>query len=66
MKRARSFPCGARVLVDGRDEAIVAQAFPQGSTSYLFAHYVVHFVNGDRNVAVAWARVGVDRKPVSP
>lgn len=55
------FPVGARVLVDGRDEAIVAQAFPEGSSSYLFPHYKVHFVGGDRNVAVAMKRVGVER-----
>ncbi len=33
------FPVGARVLVDGRDPAIVKQAFPEGSSSYLFPHY---------------------------
>ncbi len=56
------FPTGARVLVDGRDEAIVAQGFPDGSTSFPFAHYKVHFVGGDRNVAVAMDRIGVERK----
>jgi hypothetical protein len=56
------FFVGARVLVDGRDEAIVMQAFPDGSSSFLFPHYKVHFVGGDRNVAVAIDRVDVDRK----
>jgi hypothetical protein len=56
------FPHGARVLVDGRDEAIVKQAFPQGSTSYMFPHYKLDIVDGDKNVAVAMNRVGVDRK----
>ena len=53
------FPVGARVYVDGRDEATVAQAFPKGSSSFLFAHYKVHFTGGDRNVAVSMKRVGV-------
>lgn len=56
------FPVGSRVLVDGRDEAIVRQVFPEGSSSYLFPHYKVDFVDGDRNVAVRWDRVGVERK----
>ncbi len=51
------YPSGARVYVDGRDEAIVRQAFPEGSTSHLFAHYKVDLVGGDRNVAVAMSRV---------
>jgi hypothetical protein len=55
------FPCGARVLVDGRDEAVVKQAFPNGSSSFLFAHYKVDIVGGDRNVAVGIDRVGVER-----
>lgn len=53
------FPVGARVFIDGRDSAIVKQVFPQGSTSYLFPHYKVDFVMGDKNVAVSMARVGV-------
>jgi hypothetical protein len=53
------FPPGARVLVDGRDVAIVRQHFPQGSSSYGFAHYKVDMVDGDRNVAVAIKRLGV-------
>lgn len=57
-----TFPSGARVLVDGRDEAIVKQAFPEGSTSFLFPHYKLDIVNGDKNVAVNMKRVGVDRK----
>jgi hypothetical protein len=56
------FPSGARVLVDGRDEAIVRQAFPKGSSSFMFPHYKVDFVGGDKNVAVNMKRVGVDRK----
>lgn len=53
------FPCGAKVLVDGRDVAVVKQAFPQGSSSYLFPHYKLDFVGGDKNVAVSMTRVGV-------
>ena len=59
---SQTFPIGARVYVDGRDEAIVRQAFPQGSSSYMWAHYKVDFVDGDRNVAVALKRVGVEKK----
>lgn len=39
------FPSGARVLVDGEREAIVRQAFPEGSTSFFFPHYKVDFCN---------------------
>jgi hypothetical protein len=60
-RRGTSFPSGARVLIDGRDEAIVRQAFPEGSSSYLFPHYKLDIVGGDKNVAVAMKRIGVDR-----
>lgn len=53
------FPVGAKVYVDGRDLAIIAQVFPEGSASYLFPHYKVDFVNGDKNVAVCIGKVGV-------
>jgi hypothetical protein len=59
---SKPFPVGARILVDGRDEAIVKQAFPEGSSSFLFPHYKLDFVGGDKNVAVSVARVGVERK----
>lgn len=49
-------------MLDGRDEAIVKQAFPEGSTSYLFPHYKVDVVDGDRNMAIAMSRVGVRRR----
>lgn len=57
-----TFPVGARVLVDGRDEVRVTQAFPEGSSSHLFPHYRVDFKGGDRNVAVSMKRIGVERK----
>lgn len=57
-----SFPIGARVLVDGQDEAIVRAYFPHGSSSFQFAHYKVDFVGGDKNVAVFVDRVGVVTK----
>ncbi len=60
--KASVFPVGAKVLVDGRDIATVKQAFPEGSSSYLFPHYKLDFVGGDKNVAVAMKRVGVERK----
>jgi hypothetical protein len=56
-----AFPSGARVLIDGRGEAIVRQAFPEGSTSYLFPHYKVDIIKGDTNVAIRWDRIGVRR-----
>lgn len=61
-----TFPIGARVLVDGRDEAIVQQVFPMGSSSFAFPHYKVRFVGGDSNVAVALGRVSAERKPHAP
>lgn len=56
------FPVGARVLVDGRDEARVAQVFPESSSSFLFPHYKLHFRGGDQNVAVSMKRVGVTER----
>jgi len=53
------FPYGSKVLVDGRDLAVVKQAFPEGSTSYLWPHYKLDFQGGDKNVAVSMKRVGV-------
>jgi hypothetical protein len=58
----KTFPIGARILVDGRDEAIVKQAFPEGSSSFMFPHYKVDIVGGDKNVAVAIKRVGVEKR----
>ena len=57
-----SFPNGAKVYVDGRDLAIVKQAFPAGSSSYAWPHYKVDFVDGDKNVAVPFGRVGVEAR----
>jgi hypothetical protein len=58
-----TFPVGARVYVDGRDEAIIVQVFPEGSTSLLSAHYCVRFVGGGpEQVKVAMSRVGVERR----
>ena len=57
---AMTFPIGARVCVDGRDEAIVKQVFANGSWAFLWPHYKVDFVDGDENVAVTMNRVGVD------
>ena len=54
------FPIGARVLVDGRDEAIVKAAFPKGAAMFLFPHYKLDFIDGDKNVAVSMKRVGVE------
>ena len=58
---SRTFPVGARVLIDGLDEAVVAQVFPEGSSSLLAPHYKVRFVGGrpGEQVAVAMSRVGV-------
>ena len=62
-KTAAGFPVGARVLVDGKVQAIVKQYFPEGSSSFMFPHYKLDFVGGDRNVAVNVSRVGVGKKP---
>jgi len=59
------FPPGARVLIDGRDEARVKQAFPEGSSSYLFPHYKLDIIDGDTNVAVHMSRVGVERRTLN-
>ena len=56
-KEMEMFTIGARVLIDGQYPAIVRAAFPKGSTSYLFPHYKVDFVAGDKGAAVAWGRV---------
>ncbi len=59
------YPIAARVLVDGRDEAIVRAVFPEGSTSYSFPHYMLTFVGGGEApkdwVCIAMKRVGVER-----
>jgi hypothetical protein len=55
----KTFPVGAKVMIDGRHPAIVRAVYPEGSTSFLFAHYKLDVVNGDRNVAVAMKRIGV-------
>jgi len=60
----KTFPVGARVYVDGRDEAIVAQVFPEGSSSLMGPHYCVRFKGGDGGqVKVSMKRVGVVKKP---
>lgn len=51
-----TFSVGTRVYIDGEDEAIVKAYFPKGSSSYLFPHYKVDMVNGDRNVAISAKR----------
>jgi hypothetical protein len=56
------FQPGARVYLDGTDVAVVREAFPEGSSSFLFPHYKVDILRGDRNVAIHMSRVGVDRK----
>ena len=53
------FPVGARVLVTGYGErvAVVREHFPEGSTSYLFPHYVLR-IDGQK-VVVSCERVSV-------
>lgn len=55
-----SFPIGARVYVDGRYIARIRAHFPKGSSSYAWPHYKLDYAGGDRDVAVACKRVGVD------
>lgn len=61
-KSKTSFPTGAIVLIDGTVRARVLQHFPEGSSAYLFPHYKVDVIQGDRNVAISVERVGVKRK----
>lgn len=57
---SRYFPVGARVYIDGRTEAIVAQVFPQGSTSLASPHYCVRFAGTSRaQLKVGMSRVGI-------
>jgi hypothetical protein len=53
---------GTCVFVDGRDTANVWEAFPQGSTSYAFPHYVLVPTMAPHSwierFVVAWDRVG--------
>jgi|WetSurMetagenome_2_1015567.scaffolds.fasta_scaffold31626_8 hypothetical protein len=59
----KTFPVGARVYVDGRDEATIAQVFPEGSTSLMGPHYCVRFKGGgNEQVKVSMKRVGVTLK----
>jgi len=52
---------GSRVVIDGKHEAVVRQVFKEGSSSFLFPHYRVDFLCGDKNVAVADFRVQVKK-----
>jgi len=54
--REKPFRLGDRVTVDG-DEAVVKECYPDGSSSYMFPHCKVDFIDGDRNVAVPLDRV---------
>ena len=56
------YPVGARVYVDGRDIARIAQEFPEGSSSFMFPHYKVDFEGGDKNVAISHTRIGVNKR----
>lgn len=62
--KRHTFPVGARVLVDGLDEAHVKAAFPEGSAQHMWPHYKLDFVAGDKNVVVHMDRVGVERRKV--
>lgn len=59
MKNSKMFSPGTLVLIDGKVKAKVNAYFPEGSMSYLFPHYKVDFINGDKNVAVSVDRVVV-------
>jgi hypothetical protein len=56
---SKHLPPGAVVLIDGKHRATVVQAFPEGSTSYVFPHYIVNVEHGDRGVAIAMNRCAV-------
>lgn len=48
---------GIKILVDRKHRATVWEHFPEGSTSFGFAHYVVRYVPDGERVAVASWRV---------
>jgi len=54
-----TYPIGAKILVDGHRPAIIMEAYPEGSTSYLFAHYVLRFVGSTERTIIAMSRVGI-------
>ena len=56
------FPVGAKVIVDGKYAARVDASFAGGSTSFLFAHYIVSGPKLGNRVVVSLARVGVGEK----
>jgi len=47
------------VLVDGSRPATIVEAFPEGSTSYLFAYYVIRFAGSRERTVIAMTRVGI-------
>lgn len=48
---------GAPLIVDGRDAAVALEAFPEGSTSYLFPHVCLRFVGGSERCVLHFSRV---------
>jgi hypothetical protein len=57
MKKDEKFTVGSIVFIDGKTKATVKEYFSEGSTSYLFPHCKVDFLNGDKNVSVSTKRV---------
>lgn len=55
------FKFGARVYIDGQDEAIIQSAWPEGTYFHPWPHYKVNFINGDKNVVVNITRVGAEK-----
>ena len=60
----KTFPIGALVLLDGRYVVRVVDVFPEGSTSYLFPHYVIKS-KGSR-VVVKLDRISVKLASTKP
>ena len=46
-----------KVLIDGKYKARCVEHFPEGSTSYLFSHFVVVYVGSKERTVVAASRV---------
>ena len=56
-------PVGARAYVNGRDDCVIVQVFPEGSTSLMSPHYCVRFIGGgSEQVKVSMDHVGVVKK----
>lgn len=54
---------GAKCYIDGKRPAKILQFFPEGSTSFSFAHYVVLEDGSDRQTVLHATRIRFEKKP---